>query len=157
MTISESIVLGIVTGVITSVFIAVLATLFNKIIIPWYRSIIYSGIDISGEWTSSFNTPNIKETASIIIKQKADKISGVMTISIHHSKDKTGIKNYEMKGELEDRLLSLRGRNIDNKHIGVDVALLEVINGGNTMLGYEAWFSTQNNRIDSEPVEWTRI
>lgn len=50
MSLSETIVLGVVSGILTLVFIFLCVIIFTKIVIPWYGSIIYSGIDLSGLW-----------------------------------------------------------------------------------------------------------
>ena len=156
MSVSETIILGIIAGVLTTIFIALSLAVLNSLLIPWYRKIVYPGIDISGEWNTSLQTKDVNETAIMVIEQRADKISCIMTISIHHSETDIEMKTYKMSGQFEDSFLSLRGKNINNKHIGIDVALLQVINGGNKMIGYEAWFSTIHDEIDSEKMEWKR-
>ena len=156
MSISETIIIGIITGVATSVLIALSILIFNGVIVPWYRQTIYKGIDVSGEWSSSLEIKGVKETFIMNIRQKANSISCLMTVNIHHSDKDTEIKTYKLNGIFEDRFLSLIGKNINKQNIGVNVMLLEIRDGGNKMLGKEAWFSTVHNKIDSEDVEWTR-
>jgi hypothetical protein len=152
----ESIILGVISGIITTLLISLSLVFFNKIFLPWYRSCTYGGIDISGEWASELNTKDVKESALMIISQKANSVTAQMTVSIHHKDDGVEQKIYNLRGEFENRFLSLTGKNSNNKHIGVDVSLLEVINGGKRMSGIESWFSTVKNAVDSEPVIWIR-
>lgn len=43
-----SIVLGIVSGVIATLLFQGLAQIMKRVCIPWYRSVTYQGLDISG-------------------------------------------------------------------------------------------------------------
>ena len=151
------IVIGIITGIITSAVIALSLSTFKKIIIPWYRGIIYSGICINGKWTSQIKDNDIDETAMLNISQKANRVKAIMTVSKNHAGNVQEIKTYSLQGEFENRFLSLRGKNIDTQQIGVDVMLLEVKSGGDKMHGNEAWFSVDKNKINSADVEWIRV
>lgn len=156
MSAQESIILGVMAGIATTILISVSLVFFNKIVLPWYRGLIYNGIDISGEWVSELRTREIKETALMVIDQKASLIRATMTVSVHQPDDRIEQKMYRFNGALEDRVLSLAGRNINKKKIGVDVSLLEISSGGDKMVGVESWFSTMKNAIDSESVTWER-
>ncbi len=156
--ISSTIVLGVASGLVASFLFVSIVIVFNKVVIPWYRSLIYSGVDISGEWESKLKMHERKETGALIIKQKADKISCIMTISVQYSDDDdVEIKVFKLNGKIEDRVIYLAGKNINRKHIGIDIALLELSNGGKKMVGVEAWFSTIKDSIDSSEIEWSRV
>lgn len=155
MDVTYTIILGVISGVVTSALITLMISIVNKIIIPWYRGFIYSGIDISGKWQSLLEKHGVKETAILEVSQRADNISAVMSISI----DRDGeieLRNFNLEGKIEDLVLSLRGRNANSKRIGVNVALLEIVNGGKKLKGYEAWYSTITDCVDAEKIEWER-
>jgi hypothetical protein len=93
----------------------------------------------------------------MIIKQRADKITGTITIakeSLGSSHVET--KTYEMSGTLRDRFLEITGRNSDPQSIGVHSELLEVVGDGKTMQGYNMWYSVTNKTIQSSEVIWKR-
>jgi hypothetical protein len=52
MNATQSIVLGVISGVFASGIVYLAVLFFNKVVIPWYREVIYSSIDISGTWKS---------------------------------------------------------------------------------------------------------
>jgi len=156
MSASESIILGILSGILTTLFISIIIAIFNKTVIPWYRKMIYSGTDISGEWKCTQNNTDIKESLIMIISQKSEKITCLLTITKHFPKGKIDSKTVKLYGEFENRFLSLRGKNINKKYLGVNVMLLELIHGGNRLSGFETWYSTTSDKIESEKVLWIR-
>ena len=50
MTSSQTIAFGVVSGLISGYAIFLLAALFKRVVLPWYRSVIYKGLNISGTW-----------------------------------------------------------------------------------------------------------
>lgn len=156
MNVTQTIILGVISGVVTSALITLVISIIRNILIPWYRSFIYRGIDISGKWQSLLEKHGVKETAILEVKQRADKVVCVMSISIE-KEGKTELRVFEVEGKIEDLVLSLRGRNTNKKRIGINVALLEVVNGGKKMVGYEAWYSTITDSVDAEKIEWERV
>lgn len=68
----------------------------------------------------------------------------------------TQLKSYKLKGELKDRFLTLTGRNTDNKSLGVNAILLEVIGDGKTMKGFSSRYSITSKEIKSHQIQWKR-
>jgi hypothetical protein len=50
-----NIFISVFAGVLTSALIYVGVLFFNRVIVPWYQSKVYRGLDISGEWTENHN------------------------------------------------------------------------------------------------------
>lgn len=156
MTIQESIIIGVITGVLASVLIAILVAGFNHVIIPWYRKLVFSGPDISGVWKSTQEDNGIKEKLIMNITQKAEKVTCTLTITRQLTKNDIEYKTIKLNGVFQNRFLSLNGKNTNRQHIGVNVLLLELVSGGKKMVGYETWYSTHSNIIESEREEWLR-
>ena len=55
---TESLVIGIISGILTSILLLLAANFINKILIPWYQTLIYRGVNISGTWIARFETVN---------------------------------------------------------------------------------------------------
>jgi hypothetical protein len=156
MDISENIVIGIITGILTSAFIALFVAVCQKIIMPWYLELIYNGLNIDGEWATSFIIEGVEEEAILIIDQRATKLGATMTISTCRPDGETSVKTYRLHGRFENRFVVLSGKNINKQQLGVNVMLLQVSDGGNKLVGSEVWFSTVHNRIQSATMEWKR-
>src|SRR5687767_13636000 len=94
MSISDSIIFGVVSGILTSFVLLLISAFFRSVAVPWYRQIIYNGIDINGEWYSKRTNPsgNIEEIA-MSIKQHADKVSCIANIA----KKQSGSEEMDMK------------------------------------------------------------
>ena len=152
----ETIFWGILTGVLASALITLIATGFNHVVIPWYRKLIYTGADISGTWKSMQEDNGIKESLVMEIFQKAENIDCLLTITKQITQDEIELKTIKLKGVFQNRFLALNGKNTNRQHLGVNVILLELVCGGKKMIGYETWYSTYSNKIESEREEWLR-
>lgn len=154
MSASMSIFLGIVSGLLLDL----LANYFRSVMLPTYRRLIYKGIDISGDWYSSKTNPsgNVQETV-MSITQRADKITCTMTIAKKIQKtNQTEIKNYKFSGEIQDRFLTITGRNADKQALGTHSELLELVGDGKIMQGQAIWYSATNKTIQANEITWTR-
>lgn len=158
MNLTGAIIIGVISGILASLTIYIALIIAKNILIPWYRTLIYKGIDINGEWFSEakFDSGNIQHM-KISIKQKANKISALITISkkIANS-DKIEIKTYQQDGEIRERFVTLVGRNTDKQSIGVNSILMEVVGDGKKMQGYTSRYNVTKNKITASEAIWTR-
>ena len=158
MDLNESIFVGVVSGVLASALILFISAFARKVMIPWYRQIIYRGVDISGEWASKnqYHSGNVEDVL-MTIKQKADLVEGIMNIAKAKKGEKDlEMKTYEFQGKIRDRFLQIQGHNSDKKAIGFHSELLEIVGGGNLMRGCATWYSVTNEAVQSIDVSWTR-
>ena len=158
MSANSSIILGVVSGLLASLLIYLGAKVIDKVLLPWYRELIYRGIDISGEWHTRVTHPSGNTEDSIMhVSQRADKLSCIVTIAKKmSSSNDVQIKTYNFKGELSERFVALVGKNIDRRSLGINATLLEIVGDGKTMKGYGVWYSTTNKAIQSNEIIWTR-
>ena len=158
MSITESIILGVFTGVVTSAALVIIGQIFYKIFIPWYQSIIYKGINISGEWTYEMNFDSGNKSHFFAkIYQKAGYIECTITeAKTVANSNKTEARVFKYKGKLVDRLLTLTGRDTSERNFGVYTFLLEIKGGGKTMEGFTSRYCLTDHIIKGTEIVWVR-
>ena len=146
----ESILLGVASGVLTSGIIFLVVTIFNKVLVPWYRSTIYRGLDLSGSWEEEVIHPEATDYAFILLKQRERDITGTKTIT--KTDAQTGAKttkSHEMRGILQDGTLMLMSNNSDRRCVGHATYLLRVVRGGDVLSGVASWVDFGTGRVES--------
>jgi hypothetical protein len=63
---------------------------------------------------------------------------------------------FKINGYIKDRIVSLNGSNLNEKQLGQNVFLLEVVSGGSAMRGQKSWFSVTKNAILCSEIEIER-
>ena len=145
------------TGVLTTALLYLISKMFIDWIIPWYRSIKYVGIDISGVWETEQTFKDSKEYSLLNLNQKADKLYGLWTISItKDGSDQNEIKTFKIEGSIEDRFALLTAKNTDKRQIGISTLLLEAVGNGYEFEGCEIWYSVDNKQIKSDTISFKR-
>lgn len=145
--------LGVVSGIITSFILLLMTLSISKIILPWYLSLIYKGVNISGTWVATLEDDEESEKAQLDVKMSGSNLTAVLYIV--KTKDNSIVK-YEFSGGIKDRLITLCGRNSENKRLSASVLLLEVLCDGNTLSGYECWYSVVSSKPKSALVQFYR-
>jgi hypothetical protein len=154
----ESLVVGIVSGILTSALIYLFVLIFTRIVLPWYRQLLYRGIEIQGEWTSSTDLGSgLIEEGSIELRQKADSVSG--DLSLTKCQDGKIIKTETMRltGRLKDRFLFASISPVKKSRLGIGTTLLEIVGDGSEMRGCESWYDIGTKSIMSGNIEWKRV
>ncbi len=149
---AQSLIIGVVSGIVTTALIYLAVQIFRKIVIPWYQSIIYQGLIVSGEWrVASLSTGEGQEIV-LNLTQKAHRLEGTAT---YVRKTDTSnlltehIKTFQIEGRVADRFAVLTLRHTERNRIGVEVLLLEIIGDGRKMAGYTTFYDVVENRIVS--------
>lgn len=156
-TITGNIIIGILTGILTTAMLYLISRMFVEWFIPWYRSIKYKGIDISGVWETSQNFDNSSEYSLMNLSQEADKLNGLWTISITQNGSKENeIKTFHVQGTIEDRFALLTTKNTDKRQIGLGTMLIEAVGNGFELCGCETWYSVDNKTIKSDRISFNR-
>jgi len=154
---SANIIIGIITGVLTTALLYLISKMFIDWIIPWYRSVKYTGIDVSGVWETNQKFENSKEYSLLNLQQKADRLDGLWTISItEDGSDINEIKTFKVAGNIEDRFALLTAKNTDKRQIGISTLLLEAVGNGFELEGSEIWYSVDNKEIKSDTISFKR-
>ncbi len=158
MTTAETIFLGVVSGVLTSAAIIVFGQFFYRIFLPWYESITYKGVDISGEWTYKMEFPSGNKSNffarfvqnGFVIKSTISESKTIVGL------DKDEMRIFEYSGKLVDRFLTLTGRNTNKQSLGVYTFLLEIKGDGDYMEGSVSRYCMSDHIIKSDLIVWQR-
>ncbi|WP_299524393.1 hypothetical protein [uncultured Lutibacter sp.] len=154
---TNNIIIGIFTGILTTALLYLISRMFADWLIPWLRNIKYTGIDVSGVWETKQDFDNSKEYSLLNLKQEADKLSGLWTISItENGSDQNEIKTFNVSGTIEDRFALLISKNTDRRQIGIGTMLIEAVGNGFELKGCETWYSVDNKTIKSDTICFKR-
>jgi len=159
MTASQSIVLGVVSGLISGYALYILAALFRRIILPWYRNTIYKGLSISGTWQLQSDDYQRRDI-TFQINQKADALRGLSTHVLREGQNdrlSERVRTYALDGTIHDRFVIITGRPIEASRIGAMTFLLEVLGDGTVMKGFGSGYSSSLMKIDSRPFAARRV
>lgn len=153
----SSLIIGVIAGILTSALLFILVQLFNKVVLPWYRDIVYKGINIEGMWQEVINFEGgVIQTYNVVLEQKADKIKG----KIVQVKSKEGqvlsSENMIIDGRLKDRFLCAKIEFVNKARLGIASILLEVVGDGSSMKGSRAWYDIGLKEISSLSTTWSK-
>jgi hypothetical protein len=147
---TESIVTGVVSGLLTGALVFLLSRIFQSIVLPWYRELTYTGIDLSGTWEVHPDPPHTRHLY-IELVQRAGVVSGTATHTAKRPNENGGqTRTYRLHGEVRDRFVWIRGHSTDPRRIGVLCYLLESIGDGNTLRGSLVMYDITQSRVVSD-------
>ena len=150
MSTADTILYGVVAGISTSFIIFLIIQVFNKIVVPWYRTIIYNGLSIDGVWEEKYDYEFNSDISKLAISQNAQNIKGLMTtVKTDKKSGDVEVKNFMLKGSFHDGHIILSGNNANSKFRGHVTYLLKVSNGGKALVGIMSWVDAGNDRIAS--------
>ncbi len=155
MTTSESIIIGVLSGILTSFIIYLAVIVLQKLVLPWYQSLIYKGADISGNWECLGATKG--QDAHFTINQKANAISGIATYVSREAKadyDKTRV--FTIKGEIRDRFITFSIQHADRRRLGASVFLLQVVKDGTSLVGARCSYAIDISKIQATETTLVR-
>ena len=154
----ESLVIGVVSGILTSALIYLLILIFTRIVLPWYRQLMYRGIEVQGEWTSSMHLrPELIQEWSMELKQKADSVSGDLSQSKCQDGQIIKTETLRLTGSLKDRFLSGSIHPVEKSRLGICMILLEIVGDGSEMQGCVGWYDIGTKSIMSDDIELKRV
>ena len=152
--ITWNIVIGVVAGLLTASVLLVLKSLFINSLIPWYRQVMFNGLNLSGSWHSAGSTQKML----LEIKQSCEKLSGKATVhlvkenfheSVRDDLHLDDIRTFDVVGEVSERFVSLRLRHTDTTRIGIVTFLLQVDGDGTRLSGQGCWYTPLVSQIAS--------
>ncbi|MCU0678461.1 MAG: hypothetical protein MUF19_02655 [Candidatus Pacebacteria bacterium] len=160
LSISSSIILGVVSGITTSLFVWVIVKIFNAVILPWYQTVTYQGSDISGTWiciyTKSQNPSTIDDPdQSISIEQHGHTIAGSIFLNKQPNGDRN-TKEFKFRGIFRDGHLVFTYEPKDKTKLGLGTHVLRLINDGQKLEGSSLYISADNNQLSKADISWIR-
>jgi hypothetical protein len=158
----EAFGLGVVGGAVAGFVVLFMIRVFDVVLLPWYRQLLYHGIDLSGTWENRVKLPaGLTQTLNATLGQKADQVVGTVTVAKSKpSGEMESLEGFAMEGRLFDRLFVGTMRPTDRRRLGVATMLLEVVGDGHKMIGWTTWYDSTHvrvaERIGGMGVEWLR-
>lgn len=126
-------------------------------ILPWYKSAIYTGLNIDGVWEEIHEHKGAVDTSKLAITQNAHRLKGLMTVvKVDKATNVTEIKNFNLKGSFHDGHIILSGNNANYKTRGHVIYLLRVAQGGKTLEGCTSWVDVGNDNISTSETFLSR-
>ncbi|TSA17858.1 hypothetical protein D4R75_11965 [bacterium] len=157
MAFTESIVIGVVSGILTSACLLLFVQIFRNVVLPWYQSLVYSGLLIEGTWIAT-KIPSSTQDVRLELKQKAHHIEGTATYVLNDTMASTSerIRNFRIAGSIRERFVIMTLQHTDRERIGVAAQLLEVTGDGRRMHGGRVFFNVGNDKISLSDITFTR-
>lgn len=159
MSVSENIILGIVSGLLTSMLAFFLLQIFKSVILPWYQKVTYNGLDISGQWLERHMIAGIlNQESTITIRQVSHKIKGEITIVKRGASNEVfKTKHFGFEGSFYDTFINISCWNKDKKQLGTTNYILQIKGNGSSFCGQKCWYDVGTNQIKSEEIIWNRF
>ncbi|EGW36013.1 hypothetical protein [Desulfosporosinus sp. OT] len=137
-TVQLGIISGVISGILTAVIIRFLYLYITKVLVPWFESIVYKGIIVSGNWKSTvlLGTLGFKAELKIMLEQKGHKLKGDMVaVYINPDGNSNKTKRLELEGFLANHYLSITYNSSSRNSISLGTFLLKVVHGGEQLKG----------------------
>lgn len=154
---------GVVSGIITAILIFLSTAIFNKIVLPWYRDVVYKGVNLSGEWSESDDTSS---KLSVHLKQVGHQLNGIAAITIEpvenaieNAVDGTSAKrvsNLRFEGSTHDGYLVGHFKSTDRREVVFANVLLKVTHAGRRLRGVMTFREASTDEIVTQKTEWSR-
>jgi len=153
--------IGIVTGILTTVVLLIAGYLFNEKALPWYQSMVYRGIVITGTWHAELD-PKVprkdrKVENDMKITQQGHIVRGVMTKrTTTISTGKVISEAFVVEAQLRDRLYygivypEAKGR------LSALAFLFQVEGSGDRLVGQRVFYHVGESKIQSADETWEK-
>jgi hypothetical protein len=151
----EAIAIGVVSGVIAGALLIAGASALHRIVLPWYRQLIYRGVDLSGEWRLKSGNPG--QTTSLTLRQEADSLSGAAVSVPEGGVEQYGVRTFAVKGSVRERFVHFVLQHNDRQRLGIAVFLLQVVGDGRTLQGWRCMYEVQSSQIVAGEVSFKRV
>lgn len=114
MTNSDAVIFGVVSSLLATFLFLILAKIFERIILPWFRQQVYRGVRIDGTWqyTEPLPSPD-SQTIQLTFRQSADELRGQQTI-VSHVGGQTTTTHYRVSGFISDGRIVAYCRPLDS-------------------------------------------
>lgn len=151
---SETIIVGVITGIITSFVLFTFNKLIKNSLIPWYRSVIYKGMNVSGQW---FSYSLFSQKVVLEIEQNCEVIKGKATYVLESDDSETDtIRTFDVKGEIRNKFIIMNLYHTDNRKLGVVTYLFEAVGDGSIMEGVSSAYELNRSKIGSMNFKFYR-
>ena len=147
---TRNLIIGVSSGVITAFMLSLVKSLFTNSFLPWYRQVMYKGVDLNGKW---YQYDSGQKTL-LEISQTCESIKGKATI---HTIDQIDgaklddIRTFDVSGEVSQQFVTLIFHHTDRSRLGIATYLLQIYGDGTTLNGQAGWYAPLLSQINSGP------
>lgn len=154
--------IGVVTGIFTTAFLFFIAYVFNNQVIPWYQSVVYEGIIISGTWHAELDpqlivSPDRRVVNEMKIDQHGHKVTGLVT---KRTEDKATGKwtseSFILEGRIRDRLFYGYIYPKSQDRLSALSFLYQVEGSGARLEGQRVFYHIVDSQIKSGKEVWEK-
>ena len=158
--ISSSIILGVVSGILTSLLIWLILQLFKNLLLPWYQTITYQGLKISGTWIGLYTVTENPSTTDdpdyiINIEQRGHVVQGTLI----RNKNQGGTrdpKEFKFNGTFRDGNLVFTYKPKDDTRLGLGAYVLMLTDDGRKFSGSSVYVASNNRTVGKFEISWIR-
>lgn len=140
------------SGLITALIVFICLRYWNAVIVPWYENRIYKDIKIDGEWKALGDEQSEVFEEKVKVKQNAHRVYGDIIY-----KSTSELIEYQFEGEFRNLILTARYWVKGENNLDRGTFTLMTKNNGRTLKGPYAWYSANNNDVESGTYEWDRL
>jgi hypothetical protein len=136
---SLAILASVLGGLVTSVVVLVFARIWERVLVPWFESVVYKGAQIDGVWKTEMTIQGQTKHEVVILHQRAHTIWGTMT----YADDTQGHSHtYELRGVFFDNVLTALSEELGKARWdrGALVLALQPGHSCSVMKGVGVWF-----------------
>ncbi len=146
--VTEQIFVGVVGGVLTAALLYLCGLIFVRIVLPWYKRLIYRGVDIDGTWEYRYDQPDSFGSMVLRLSQNAHDLCGEAAVTVRSGQ---GEQNFifGVHGTLWEGYASLILKSKDRRVIAFSTLLLKVVNNGAVLEGIYAFREPSSDRAKS--------
>lgn len=152
MTVTETVILGIVSSIVATAILVILNWLVSNKLQPWYANKIYRGVRIDGEWSYHSidgREIDIESSDGLHIEQSGDTIKGTYS---HTDKEKS-IVSYTLNGNIKDSYVTATVWPIARDQLDAGAMVLRIYShDGLRMKGKVAFPDTVTGEVNSIDV-----
>lgn len=155
MTITETVLLGIVSSLVATVVFIFSSWLVKAKLLPWYADKIYRGVRIDGEWECNsidgLKIDDIDEiSSSLHIVQSGDEIRGTYSHTTSN-----GTASYALSGNIKDAYVTVTTWPIARNQLDAGAMVLRIFSKNELrMKGKFAFPSAETGQVKVMDVEF---
>ena len=154
--------IGLATGILTTALLLLSGYLINEKVIPWYQSVVYEGIIISGTWHAVLDDPKVITEERRIenemkITQQGHIVKGVVTKrTTTIATGKVISEAFIVQGRIRDRLFYGYIYPESQARLSALSFLYQVEGSGNLLVGQRVFYHIIESKIRSAEETWEK-
>ncbi len=153
--------IGVAGGVVATFLMWFAGSIFNKMVLPWYRGKVYKGIELAGTWRDIWDLEEENRVAetNLSIKQIGHSLTGSGRATSRPKGDEKNDRHTDLrfKGSVRDGFVMGEFRSVDKQRTIFLNVLLKVTNAGRGLEGKANYRDTDLEVIRSIDVKWERL